>query len=71
MNLLSASAHRVLGPGFNVKPKPRRKPHPAQHPQVVLLEPLFRPPNRPHHPRIQIVQPSNIINHRRAQPLVY
>ena len=49
---------------LDVEAKPRRKPHRAQHAQLVLGEAPHRLPDRPHYPRPQVLAPAYIIQHR-------
>ena len=63
----SQRANRALRLRLQLKPEPRREPHPAQHAQMVFFKSQLRPPNRANHARIQIRQPAHIIDHRRAQ----
>ena len=56
--------HRGSRFRLQIKAKPRRKPHPAQHPQVIFLEAQLRPPDSAHHAGVQVRQSTHVIDHR-------
>ncbi len=57
---------RALCLRLQLEAEPRRKPHPAQHAQMVLLKAQLRPPDGAHHACIQIRKPADVIDRGRT-----